>query len=64
MNKKLIARFLGAILCIEAAAMLPAFLMSLYYQDGDTPVLGFCILGLLLPGGLLWKKIITEITGC
>jgi len=54
MNKKLIARFLGAILCIEAAAMLPAFLMSLYYQDGDTPVLGFCILGLLLPGGLLW----------
>ena len=54
MNRKLILRFLGAILGIEAAAMLPSFLLALHFDDGDAPLLGFCILGLMIPGLLLW----------
>ena len=44
MNRKLIIRVLGAILAIEALAMIPAFLVSLFYRDGDTPALGWTIL--------------------
>ncbi len=36
MNRKLIVRVLGAILGIEALAMIPSVLVSLYYHDGDT----------------------------
>ena len=40
MNKKLIVRLLGAVLMIEAVALLPSFFVSLYYQDGDSvPIL-------------------------
>ena len=40
MNRKLIIRMLGSLLLIEAIAMLPAFLIALYYQDGDAfPIL-------------------------
>ena len=57
MNRKLIIRLLGSILCIEAFAMIPAFLLALYFQDGDAPVLGFCSLGMFIPGAMLWKLI-------
>ena len=35
MNRKLIVRILGAILAIEGLAMIPAFLVSLIYRDGN-----------------------------
>ena len=35
MNKRLVVRLLGAIMLIEAAAMIPSLLISLYYGDGD-----------------------------
>ncbi|MBQ8073191.1 MAG: TrkH family potassium uptake protein [Clostridia bacterium] len=54
MNRKLIIRLLGAILSIVAAAMIPAFLLSLRFQDGDSLVLGICICELMLPGLLIW----------
>ncbi len=40
MNRRLIIRILGAIIAIEGFAMIPAFLVSLYYRDGDTSALG------------------------
>ena len=46
MNKKLIIHLLGAILLIEALAMLPALGISLIYSDGDWPAL-------LIPMGVL-----------
>ena len=51
MNRKLIIRVLGAILLVEAAAMLPALLVSLIYRDGDTRPLAFSIL-IVAPVGL------------
>ena len=51
MNRKLIIRVLGAILLVEAAAMLPALIVSLIYQDGDTRALGWSILA-IAPVGL------------
>ena len=54
MNRKLILKMLGALLSIEAAAMVPSFLISLSFQDGDAMVLGLCCLGELIPGLLLW----------
>lgn len=54
MNKKLIFRLLGAILGIEAIAMLPSLGLALYFGDGDALVLGGCMLGLLIPGAGLW----------
>ena len=53
MNRKLIIRVLGAILAIEALAMIPAFLVSLYYRDGDTAALGWSIAATLLVGGAM-----------
>ena len=50
MNRKLIIRVLGAILAIEALAMIPAFLVSLYYRDGDTAALGYSIILTLAVG--------------
>ena len=51
MNRKLIIRVLGAILLVEAAAMIPALLVSLYYQDGDTRAMAYSIL-ITAPVGL------------
>lgn len=51
MNRKLIIRVLGAILLVEAAAMIPALLISLVYRDGDTRALAFSIL-MIAPVGL------------
>ena len=60
MNRKLILRVLGAIMAIEAAAMVPALALALYFQDGDALLLGLCSLGLLIPGLLLWFLIKTR----
>ncbi len=46
MNKKLIIHLLGAILLIEALAMVPSLAISLIYGDGDWPAL-------LIPIGIL-----------
>ena len=54
MNRKLIIRVLGAILAIEAMAMIPAFLISLYYQDGDTAALGWTVILTLSTGGIMY----------
>ena len=35
MNKKLVVRLLGAIMLIEALAMLPSLGIALVYRDGD-----------------------------
>ena len=35
MNKRLVVRLLGAIMLIEALAMLPSLCIALIYQDGD-----------------------------
>ncbi len=51
MNRKLIIRVLGAILLVEAAAMIPALLVSLVHQDGDTRAMAYSIL-LVAPVGL------------
>ena len=58
MNKKLVVRLLGAIMLIEALAMLPSLLISLIYRDGDAlafvfTILLLCVLG--LPAWLLAK---------
>ena len=50
MNRKLIIRMLGSILGIEALAMIPAFLVSLYYHDGDTPALIYSFLATVVAG--------------
>ena len=54
MNRKLIIRLLGAILTIVALAMIPALLISLYFQDGDSLILFCCSAGLIIPGLLIW----------
>ena len=50
MNRKLIIRMLGALLLIEAAAMIPALIISFLYGDGDSKALGLTIL-LIAPLG-------------
>ena len=44
MNRRLIIRTLGALLLIEAAAMVPSLVIALIYGDGDTAALGYSIL--------------------
>ena len=51
MNRRLVINLLGAILLIEASAMLPAFLIALGYGDGDAPALAKSM-ALLLAAGL------------
>ncbi len=60
MNRKLIIRILGAILCIEAIFMIPSLLLSIYYHDGATRAMGICILVLALPGAGMFFHIRTE----
>ena len=43
MNRKLIIRILGAILCIEAAAMIPSLVISFIHRDGDTAALALSL---------------------
>ena len=48
MNRKLIVRMLGALLLIEAAAMLPSLIVSLVYGEGDAlPILYSIVINLL-----------------
>ena len=54
MNRKLIVRVLGAILAIEALAMIPAFLVSLYYHDGDTAAIGWSFLLTIAAGAAMY----------
>ena len=54
MNRKLIIRVLGAILAIEALAMIPAFLVSLYYHDGDTAAIGWSFLLTISVGAAMY----------
>ncbi len=60
MNVKLLLRLLGAILLVEAAAMLPSLLISLGYGEGDTLAFVWTILLLVLVGGPLRLFIKTE----
>ena len=53
MNRRLIVRMLGALLLIEAAAMIPALLISLYYRDGDFSAIGYSILINITSGSIL-----------
>ena len=55
MNRKLIVRVMGALLCIEAVAMLPSLLLALLYGDGDFPAMGFSVLVTLVPGLCMWR---------
>ncbi len=54
MNRKLIVRVIGAILLIEAAAMLPALLATLVYRDGDTLALELSALITACAGAGMW----------
>ena len=54
MNRKLIMRMLGSLLLIEAIAMLPAFLISLYYGDGDALPLFFSMLINIVSGFVMF----------
>ena len=54
MNRKLIVRVLGALLAIEGLAMMPAFLVSLYYRDGDTYALANSIVATLIVGSAMY----------
>jgi len=58
MNKALVVRLLGAILMIEAAAMLPSLAVALFYGDGDALALAISIViivAVALPAWLLVK---------
>ena len=54
MNRKLIIRVLGALLLIEAAAMLPSLAVALYYQDGDALPLFYSVLATAAISALMW----------
>ena len=53
MNIKLLLRLLGAILLVEAAAMLPSLLIAIGYGDGDTLAFVWPMLLLILIGAPL-----------
>ena len=54
MNRKLIIRVLGALVCIEAAAMLPALILALIYGDGDfIPMVRSLVITLIAGAGML-----------
>lgn len=54
MNRKLIIRVLGAILAIEGLAMIPAFIIALFHQDGDAQAMGISMIAALLTGASLY----------
>ena len=53
MNRRLIIRMLGALLLIEAAAMVPALLIALWFRSGDASALGYSILINIVAGSAL-----------
>ncbi|MBP3645068.1 MAG: TrkH family potassium uptake protein [Clostridia bacterium] len=54
MNKRLVVRLLGAIMLIEALAMLPSLAIALIYQDGDALAFVKTILVLMVAGLPAW----------
>lgn len=54
MNIKLIIRVLGAITTIEGLAMIPSYVLSLVFGDGDSLTLLLSVLMLVIPGTLIW----------
>ena len=54
MNRRLIMRLLGSLLLIEAIAMLPSFLISLYYGDNDDLPLLYSILINIAAGSFMF----------
>ncbi|MGN1181228.1 MAG: TrkH family potassium uptake protein [Suilimivivens sp.] len=52
MNKRKIVSIIGKIILIEAALMVPAFLLALYYGDGDAPAFVCTIIPALIIGVL------------
>jgi hypothetical protein len=54
MNKHLVVRLLGAILLIEALAMLPSLAVALVYRDGDAMAFVKTIALLLASGLPMW----------
>ena len=62
MNVKLLSRLLGAILLVEAAAMLPSLLIALGYGDGDAMAFAWTILLLAAIGAPLRLLVRTEET--
>ena len=53
MNRNLIIRMLGALLLIEAAAMVPSVIIALIYGDGDASAITYSILINCLIGSLM-----------
>ena len=53
MNRKLIIRMLGALLLIEAAAMIPSFIVSLIYGDGDSSAIAVSIMINIFSGSMM-----------
>ena len=53
MNRNLIIRMLGALLLIEAAAMIPSVIIALIYGDGDASAITYSILINCLIGSLM-----------
>ena len=53
MNRRLIIRMLGALLLIEAAAMVPALFIALWFRSGDASALGYSILINIVAGSAL-----------
>lgn len=57
MNKALVVRLLGAILMIEAAAMLPSLGVALLYGDGDAAAFGLTIVLLVAVALPAWRLV-------
>ena len=53
MNRRLIIRMLGALLLIEAAAMVPSLLVAFYFGEGDAASIGYSVLINIAAGSLL-----------
>ena len=60
MNRNLILRVIGIVVLCEAAAMLPSFLLALYYQEPDMLVFVYSMIILAVPGGILALTPVTD----
>lgn len=66
MNYRMIVKSIGAVLCIEAACMLPSLLVSIIYGGGDMPAFivsiliiaaaGFCMLRIQVPDSSIYER--------
>ena len=53
MNRRLIIRMLGALLLIEAAAMVPSLIVAFVYGEGDAEAIIYSILIILAVGSAI-----------